>query len=109
MDSVIFKDISEVQKEKRIKRKEMLELMIANPDWYKNETSEVTKKIQYLGQQIGSQSMDNSRPIQFIDINRFTKEEFLYLKWLGYSTDAINKALNISKTKFWKYKINTLT
>ena len=51
MDSVIFKDNSEMQKEKRIKRKEMLE----------------------------------------------------------YSTDAINKALNISKTKFWKYKINTLT
>ena len=49
-----------------------------------------------------------SRPIQSIKAATFTKSEYLYLIWLGYSDEAIRHGLEMSKECYFIYRLTLL-
>ena len=102
MKSVVFKDISKQQSEKAQKRKRQY------PDWASQKNKLIMQEIQELGQAIGNWSMDQSRPIQSIKAASFTKSEYLYLIWLGYSDEAIRHGLDMSKECYFNYRLTLL-
>ncbi|HBC4378156.1 TPA: hypothetical protein KEP04_000748 [Enterococcus faecalis] len=106
--SVVFKDISKQQSEKAQKRKRLLQLMNQYPDWASQKNKLIMQEIQELGQAIGNWSMDQSRPIQSIKAASFTKSEYLYLIWLGYSDEAIRHGLDMSKECYFIYRLTLL-
>lgn len=108
MKSVVFKDISKQQSEKAQKRKRLLQLMNQYPDWASQKNKPIMQEIQELGQAIGNWSMDQSRPIQSIKAASFTKSEYLYLIWLGYSDEAIRHGLDMLKECYFIYRLTLL-
>ena len=78
------------------------------PDWTSQKNKLIMQEIQELGQAIGNWSMDQSRPIQSIKVASFTKSEYLYLIWLGYSDEAIRHGLDMSKEFYFIYRLSLL-
>ena len=78
------------------------------PDWASQKNKLIMQEIQELGQAIGNWSMDQSRPIQSIKAASFTKSEYLYLIWLGYSDEAIRHGLEMSKECYFIYRLTLL-
>ena len=102
MKSVVFKDISKQQSEKH---KTTLTTNESISRLGKSKNKLIMQEIQELGQAIGNWSMDQSRPIQSIKATSFTKSEYLYLIWLGYSDEAIRHGLDMSKECYFIYRL----
>ncbi len=107
MKSVVFKDISKQQSEKH-KKKTTLTTNESISRLGKSKNKLIMQEIQELGQAIGNWSMDQSRPIQSIKAASFTKSEYLYLIWLGYSDEAIRHGLDMSKECYFIYRLTLL-
>ena len=107
MKSVVFKDISKQQSEKA-QKKTTLTTNESISRLGKSKNKLIMQEIQELGQAIGNWSMDQSRPIQSIKAASFTKSEYLYLIWLGYSDEAIRHGLDMSKECYFIYRLTLL-
>lgn len=103
MDSVIFEDASALKEFKKAKRREMLALMAANPDWRKSD-GPVAREILRLGKVIDGETMDVSRPIKSIDIKKLTVKEYVFLIKLGYQDRYLRKVAGLSKNKWIELK-----
>lgn len=119
MKSVEFADYEERTIKLRKSRKKLLQTINTFQAWDQCETLELTVKIypnwnkgvslleyvQQLGYEIGDQTMDYSRPISKINEKTFSQEEYVVLRALGYSENAIAKAMKKSKPQFDRYKV----
>ena len=108
MESVVFENMAAVKTFKKEKRQEMLVLMMKFPEWYKHPDTPIGKTIVQLGKLIDGETMDVSRPIQTINKETFTKEDYVKLKQLGYSEKAIRRAAKIPGNSWWSYRANLL-
>jgi len=106
MDSVTFEDVSTLKKIKKAKRREIVALMEAYPNWYKTDNS-VARKIRQLGKEIDGETMDVSRPIKTIDADQLTVKEYIFLRKLGYRDNTLRRAAGMSKAMWNNYKKRT--
>lgn len=106
MISVKFADNNQDQEDKCRKREELLDIINHHPNWMFN--AELTKRVQLIGSDIGAATMDESKPIEYINPKTFCKREYKFLKFLGYSDKAIYKAMNKTKRAFEIYKNDQL-
>ncbi|MGK0551072.1 hypothetical protein ACSFB8_04370 [Enterococcus faecalis] len=103
MDSITFEDVSTLKKIKKAKRREIVALMEAYPNWYKTDNP-VARKIRQLGKEIDGETMDVSRPIKTIDADQLTVKEYIFLRKLGYRDNTLRRAAGMSKAMWNNYK-----
>lgn len=120
MKSVIFEDYSERMKRNAKLRKRLLTLINSYPRWEECDSIENTKYIypsweasipllaavQEIGNEIGDQTMDYSKPIKSINPYTFSKAEYNVLQALGYTDKSIRLAMGKTKSEFNTIKKN---
>ncbi|MDN3202048.1 hypothetical protein P0E66_13020 [Enterococcus faecalis] len=67
--------------------------------------SEELKEVQKLVQLIGSNYIFDSKPLPKMKLENFTVDKYKELRSVGYRMLDICRALNISETKFRKWRV----
>ncbi|MBL1228172.1 hypothetical protein IW492_02860 [Enterococcus sp. BWB1-3] len=95
------------KKQKRSAIKE-LALLTDKIDW--ESDSEIVARVEVLGNLLSSDDISESSPLPELDFEKLTSDNYLYLKYLGYTNDSIRKACRTYRAKFDKWiKENELT
>ncbi|WP_321388981.1 hypothetical protein [uncultured Enterococcus sp.] len=81
-------------------RRELLNLMGPNHDWMKSDNQGRIKRIQEIGEIIGSPMMGVSHPIK-IKLATFSYREFKALRDIGYTVDEIKNAAGVKSSSTW--------
>lgn len=83
------------QKKKQAIRE--LSLLTDNIGW--DSDAETVARVEALGTLLKSDNISESAPLPDIDFEKFTPDNYLYLKYLGYTNNAIRKACGIYNSK----------
>lgn len=102
MVSVKFVDNRTARARKVAARKRILDIMNAFPNW--KESRILVKEIRKNARIIGHLEMGKSHPIESIDPNTFTVNEYKALIALGYTDKEVYEALGMSKNIFLAFK-----
>ncbi|KAJ76010.1 hypothetical protein M222_0713 [Enterococcus faecalis AZ19] len=100
-NSVIFGENKDIRKWKREKMKRLNAIILSYPDWEENK--ELREEVQDIRLLVGSDSPESSKPIIKIHATKFTPEEYVMLRNLGYSVSCIREVLGMSASGFRNY------
>ncbi|EME8274696.1 hypothetical protein KUC01_002363 [Enterococcus faecium] len=62
------------------------------------------KSVQEIAETIGADTMDQSKPLPKLDLESFTFEHYSQLREVGYSVNAIRKALGVGSSVWAKWR-----
>lgn len=98
-------DEKTIQYKKLIKKKrlELLQLMELDNDWYRDETSEVYKKIMKCSEELRILTSDRWK------IRRISKDEYMRLRNSGFTLNEIVDYYGISVSYLNKWRKNIVT
>lgn len=90
------------KQEKRICRQIMLQIIgDRDMDELSQQESRMVRKISKL---IGADTMDRSKPLPKLNFESFTFEKYRHLREVGYSVNAIRKALGVGSSVWAKWR-----
>ncbi|MEX1447271.1 hypothetical protein [Enterococcus sp. C76] len=62
------------------------------------------KSVQEIAATIGADTMDQSKPLPKLNFESFTFEKYSHLREVGYSVNAIRKALGVGSSVWAKWR-----
>ncbi|EGP4986512.1 hypothetical protein [Enterococcus faecium] len=90
------------RQEKQERRRQMLRII---GDRSVEELSDQElKSVQEIAETIGADTMDQSKPLPKLDLKSFTFEQYSQLREVGYSVNAIRKALGVGSSVWAKWR-----
>jgi len=90
------------KQEKRLYRKKMMQIMRGRS--VEDLTDEELKKVQVIRGFIDYDTMDDSHPLQKMNFETFTYEDYKRLRKTGYTVKAIKEALGVGGSVWAKWR-----